>query len=106
MGSKISLPGDCRGKKKSRQIKQKGPTRWQDAGDTSVSSTRQTRTLSMEITLELMEIENKISYIISIDESKRTKEHLKELKRLIEYKELKTKELNNPNATTTEKLWE
>tara|TARA_A100001015_G_C14683131_1_gene591544 strand:- start:47 stop:364 length:318 start_codon:yes stop_codon:yes gene_type:complete len=105
MGNKISLPGDCRGKKKSKQIKQKGPTRWQDAGDTSVSSTRQTRTLSMEITMELMDIESKISYIISIDDNKRTKDHLKELKRLIEYKELKTKELNNPNATT-EKQWE
>ena len=98
MGNKISLPGDCRGKKKSKKIKQRGPTRWQDAGDTSVSSTRQTRTLSMEISLELMEIDNQIRNIISIDKSKRTDEDLKELQRLIEYKELKTKELTNPNA--------
>ena len=98
MGNKISLPGDCRGKKKSSRRKAKGPTRWQDlSGDTS-SFRRKHRTRSMEISLELMEIEHQIENIISIDKSKRTDEDLKELQSLINYKELKTKELNDPNV--------
>ena len=107
MGNKISLPGDCRGKKKSRNMKRTGPTRWQDAGDMSERFvTQKRRTLSMELSLELMEIENQIQRIISLDENKRTKEHLKELKKLIKYKELKTKEYNNPNGSKAKKLCE
>lgn len=106
MGNKISLPGDCRRKKKSKNMKRTGPTRWQDAGDMSGIGMQKRRTLSMELSLELMEIENQIQHIISLDKSKRTKEHLKELKRLIKYKELKTKEYNNSNGTTAKKLCE
>ena len=54
----------------------------------------------MEITLELMEIENQIEDIISIDEKKRTEEDLKKLESLIEYKEFRSNELTNPNATS------
>ena len=103
MGNKISLPGDCRRKKKIRNTKQTGPTRWQDVSD-SATPRNKVRTRSMKISLELMEIENQIQHIISLDESKRTKHHLKEVKELIKYKELKTKEYNNPNGTTAKNL--
>lgn len=103
MGNKLSLPGDCKRKPKIRKRKQKGPTRWQDVSDTSTSITEQVRTRSMEISLELMEIESQIEMIVSIDEKERTEEHLVELNRLIEYKELKSKELKDPNAT--ERIW-
>lgn len=99
MGSKISLPGDCRGKKNKNRSKDKGPTRWQDVSD-SATPRNKVRTRSMEITLELMEIENQIEDIISIDEKKRTEEDLKKLESLIEYKEFKSNELTNPNATS------
>jgi len=99
MGSKISLPGDCRGKKNKNRRRNKVPTRWQDVTDT-LTPRRKVRTISMEISLELMEIESQIENIISIDENKRTQEDLKNLEYLIEYKQSKSKELTNPNATS------
>ena len=83
-----------------------GPTKWEDVGDLTGTSPQKTRTQSMEISLELMEIETQISRLITKNEKERTDEDLKELKRLIEYKEFKTKQLNNPNARTSGKLWE
>ena len=83
-----------------------GPTKWEDAGDLSGTSPQKTRTASMEISLELMEIESQISQLISKKEKDRTDDDLKELKRLIEYKEFKTMQLNNSNARTSGKLWE
>ena len=44
--------------------------------------------------------------LISKKEKDRTDDDLKELKRLIEYKEFKTTQLNNSNARTSGKLWE
>ena len=87
------------------QNKCSGPTRWEDAGDISVTVPKQPNTKIMEISLELTEIESQISKIISKDENTRTKEDLEELKRLIEYKEFKTKELNNSNGRTSGTLW-
>ena len=81
-------------------------TRWEDAGDLTGTSPQKPRTRSMEISLELMEIESQISKLVSKKENERTEEDLEELKRLIHYKELKTKELNNSNARTSGNLWE
>lgn len=82
------------------------PTKWQNVGDLSGTMPEQTRTSSMELSLELMEIESQISQLISKNEKERTEDDLKELKRLINYKELKSKQLNHPNARTSGKLWE
>lgn len=82
------------------------PTKWQEAGDLTGTSPQKTRTASMEISLELMEIESQISQLISKKEKDRTEDDLKELKRLIDYKEFKTMQLSSPNARTSGKLWE
>tara|TARA_Y100001980_G_C14431792_1_gene220145 strand:+ start:205 stop:528 length:324 start_codon:yes stop_codon:yes gene_type:complete len=107
MGNKVSFLGNCKGKKqvKKRKRRDSRTTPWQNVDDTSGGETRRTRTKSMELTLEMIEIENQIENIIMIDESKRSKEDLKELKRLIAYKELKSSGMNKLNETT-DQLWE
>ena len=109
MGSKISCMGDCmncmgdcQGNKNVDREKRYGPTRWQDADDTSPEKSSVFRTKDMEISLELLEIENQIDELVG--KNNPTAENTRELKRLIEFKELKTKELNNSNASS-QCLW-
>lgn len=104
MGMKLSCcMGDCNGNKNVKQDNQGSPTRWQDIVNTATPEKSSIfRTRDMEISLELLEIENQIDALIANDNP--NEENTKELKRLIEFKELKTKELNNCNATS-ECLW-
>ena len=102
MGSKLSCMGDCNGNSNIKRQNQCGPTRWQDIASVTPEKNSVFRTKDMEISLELLEIENQIDELIENNDT--SEENTQELKRLIEFKELKTKELNNCNANS-ECLW-
>ena len=99
MGSKLSCMEDCNGNKNiNGGTIQDGPTRWQDiASNATPEKNVCIKTMiTMNISSELLEIENKINELIA--KNNPNEENTRELKRLIEFKELKTIEFNNCNV--------